>query len=282
MARSDEGMSTTTKVILAVLGVGGIFGLICCGGLVWWGKRTMDDFKQAFEQSIAEMEEVYVDEPQQVADLTASIVEIQIPSRYQPETGEDYTSTDMLRKQVNYASNDYLGRVVIREMLKGDVTTREEAARILADELKDEGSVYEFEPTSSSQRTFTIGGEECLFEFQAGNNPDTGVAIRQLLGAVPSGSGLAYIVTYDSAEHWDEEAIVAMIESIKPGRPVQETESPSTEETPDAGSGDAPTEGALELPHEPAVPTPGTPENTSGTPADDNPAPQSAGEVKEP
>jgi hypothetical protein len=260
MARSDEGMSSSTKVILAVLGVGGVLALACCGGLAWWGNRVIQDFKQEFAESIAAMEEmegVYVDDPDQIAALTATIVDIDIPVRYEPYSGEDHTSIEVLRKQVHYSSDDDVGRIFIREMLAGDVTTREEATRILAGELTEEGWYYEFEPTSTEQRTFTINGEECVFEFRAGNDPDMG-DMRQAAGAVPSGGGVAYLAIYDTAASWDEAAIVAMIESIRMGQPGPAVESTPAISTPDAAT---PTETPPESPAEtPAESTGETPE----------------------
>lgn len=257
MAQSDEGMSTSTKVILAVLGVGGVLALVCCGGLAWWGNRVFQDFKQQFEESIAEieqMDDIYVDDPAQIAELTATIVAIDIPARYEPYLGEDHTSVDVLRKQVNYSSDDDLGGILIREMLAGDVTTREEAAQILADELTEEGWFYEFEPASTEQRTFTINGEECVFEFRAGNDPDSGDDVREVVGAVPSGGGVAYLAFYDTAENWDEAAIVAMIESIKLGQPGPAAESTPAISSPDAAT---PTETPPESPAETPAESPG-------------------------
>jgi hypothetical protein len=268
MARSDEGMSSTTKVVLAVLGVGGVLLLVCCGGLAWWGNRVVQDFKKTFEESIAEMEEmdeIYAEDPARIAELAASIVDIQVPPRYVPYLGEDHTSTDVLRKQVTYSSSDDLGGVVIREMLQGDITTREEATRILAGELTEEGMVYEFEPESSSQRAFTINGEECMFEFRAGKDPDGGDDMRQAAGAVPSGGGLAYLLVYDTAPNWDEAAIVAMIESISIGKPRPGVESLPAVPGPDAV---VPTETPSDSPA--AIP----PGETSATPAGTSEAPQ--------
>ncbi len=270
MARSDEGMSTSTKVILGVLGVGGVLALACCGGLAWWGNRFVQDLRQSFEASIAEMEElddVYVDDAGQIAELTASIVDIRVPPRYEPYLGEDHTSGQVLRKQVHYSSNDDEGGIVIREMLAGDVTTREEAARILAGELTEEGWFYEFEPASTDQRTFSINGEACVFEFRTGTDPDTGDDVREVVGTVPSGGGLAYLVIYDTSANWDEAAIVGMIESIRMGQPGPAVESTPANSSPDAATPtETPPESPAETPAESTGETPQAPGAATITP----------------
>jgi len=256
MARSDAGMSPSTKLVLAILGTGGVLGIVCCGVLAWWGSRLWQDFKQTFKESIAEeLDELYVDDPAQIAELTARIVDIRVPPRYAPFFGTDHTFSNVMRRQVMYVSDDQVGGLVIREMLTDDVISRDEVARILSGELSEDGWVYESEPESTSQRTFTINGEECVFEFRAGKDSDSGNEMRQAAGVVPSGSGLAYLVVYDTAANWDEAAIVAMIESIRIGRP-------------DAAAGSAPavSSPATAVPME--VPPVTPPESPAETPAE--------------
>jgi hypothetical protein len=264
MAQSDEGMSSSTKVLLAVLGGGGLLALACCGGVGWLGYRAWESFQQTIQESITqieELDEIYVDDPARIAELTATIVDIRIPARYEPYLGEDHTSVDFFRKQVHYGSNDDVGGIVIREMLAGDLTTREEAARILAGELTEEGWFYEFEPVSTEQRTFTINGEECSFEFRTGTDPDSGDNVREVVGTVPSGGGVAYLVVYDTTANWDEAAIVAMIESIKIGQPGPEAELTPMDASPDAATPtDTLPESPAETPYESPGGTPGTPD----------------------
>jgi hypothetical protein len=129
--------------------------------------------------------------------------------------------------------------------------------------LTEEGWFYEFESTSTEQRTFTINGEECVFEFRAGNDPETGDDMRQAAGAFPSGGGVAYLAIYDTAANWDEAAIVAMIESIKPGQPGPAAESTPAISSPDTATPteappDAPAETPADLPGEtPVIPDAG-------------------------
>ena len=270
MARSGEGMSTSTKVILAVLGVGGVLALVCCGGLAWWGNMLVQDLKQGFEESFAEMEvldEMYIDDPVQIAELTASICDIRIPPRYEPNAGEDLTTIDLLRKQVSYDSSDGFGRLMIREMLRDEITTLDESAQILADELSEKGWDFTLVSATSSRRTFTISGEECVFDFQSGKDTGPGNEIRQVTGFFPSESGLAYLIVYDRVEHWDEAAIVAMIESIKMGQPGPAAESTTAVDGPDAATPtdtrpDAPAETPADLPGE----TPDIPDAATTTP----------------
>jgi hypothetical protein len=270
MARSDEGMSSSTKVLLAVLGGGGLLALVCCGGVAWVANRAWQNFQQTIQESIAqveEMDEVYIDDPDQIAALTATIVGIDIPARYEPYLGEDHTSVEVLRKQVHYGSNDDLGGIVIREMLAADVTTREEAARVLAGEVTEEGWFYEFEPASTEQRTFTINGEECTFEFRAGKDPDSGDDLRAVVGTVPSGGGVAYLAIYDTAANWDEAAIVSMIESIRMGQPAAAAETAPAVSSPDAATPtDIPVEAPSATPAESPPETPGTPDGGTTSP----------------
>jgi hypothetical protein len=252
--------------------------LLCCGGAYWWGQRVMNDFRQGFEEGLAELEELdemYFDDPAAIAGLTTSIVEITIPPRYEPSFGQDLTSANHLRKQVNYESEDGLGGVVIREMLAGNVTTRDEAARILAGELTEEGWFYAFEPASTEQRTFMVNGEECVFEFRAGRDPDSGDDVREVVGTVPSSGGVVYLAVYDTVANWDEAAIVAMIESIRIGSAGPDGESGAIEASPAASPADGATGNPAALPADsPKLPGAASAPTESSTPESGSAQPQ--------
>jgi hypothetical protein len=274
MAQSEDGMGTGAKVVLALLGVGCVMVLLCCGGAYWWGQRVMNDFRQGVEEGLAELEELdemYLDDPAAISGLTTSIVEIAIPARYEPSFGQDLTSANHLRKQVNYVSSDGFGRLVIREMGGDDITTRDESARLLADEVSEEGWDFSLLSATTSQQTFVVGGEECVFEFQSGKDTGPGNEMRQVTGSFPSESGLAYLLINDRAEHWDEAAIVAMIESIRIGNASPAGDSGTIEASPAASPADDATEtpaglpadspessGADSVPAEPSTPEPGS------------------------
>jgi len=246
MAHSDKRMNSAARVVLTIVAGSCVLGLASCGS----ADRAIDDSVADREAANAEaddaepneLDQMYALGPQKIARLTASIIEIQIPPRYEADAGEDFSSAGILRRQVHYLSSDYQGNILIREMLRDDVTTREAALRTLVDELKNDSWIFEFDSAAGTQRTFTIGGEECVFEFQSGNDPTSGDARRQAFGAVPSGGGIAYVVVNDTAANWDEDAIVAMLQSIKVGQgaPASDPSPTASGSPPDAG--DSPTE----------------------------------------
>lgn len=56
MARSDECMSTASKVVLAVPGAGCVLAVVVCGGVALWWMRVVEDVQQGIEDSVAEMD----------------------------------------------------------------------------------------------------------------------------------------------------------------------------------------------------------------------------------
>ena len=74
------GMSTGTKVLLG-LGIGcGVLVLLCCGGMMLGGYF----FGRSMQEAISE-------DPQQIAAVATSIVDIEVPAPLEPMFSLDFT-----------------------------------------------------------------------------------------------------------------------------------------------------------------------------------------------
>lgn len=71
-------MSTTTKVLLTLVGIGGLFFLLCCGGLFFAGFKFQQFAKNAVKQ-----------DPESVREVTADIIGIDIPDDFEPKQSMD-------------------------------------------------------------------------------------------------------------------------------------------------------------------------------------------------
>jgi len=249
MAKSranDEGMSSTMKVVLIILGAGGVLALICCGGVFYFGKQFADKIQNSMTQ-----------EPARIREITSSIVDITIPDVYSPQMAMDFGMMGVQMKMCAYARDGGGdgGGVFIMEMAGPQNANKQQMKQQFQQSLRQQGKSQELTIESSETRTFTINGEECQFEFIKGKNSQNNQEMRQVMGVIPGKSGAAFLMVFETEENWDEAAIVQMIESMG-GTEVPSSapavdgtpEEPGVSETPDDASSTAPTTDGLSPP----------------------------------
>jgi hypothetical protein len=250
-----SGMSTLAKVLLIFGILFGTCGLICCGGVVYFGYMITSSFKTA---------------PADVDAIRNSIAEIQLPPQLKPVMGMDWTLV-VVMKMTLYASkstpavkpaaepaneNEDAAAKDVGERDAGEqdaavegekqapanappvAETGEEVLMLMEfagpgveekdnEQLKNE-MMKNFEQQggrgqknivveSSETREFEIRGEKaCIFTFSKGKDPDDQTEKRQVNGSFKGKNGGVAILFYICDEAvWNEDVIVQMIESIK-------------------------------------------------------------------
>ncbi len=239
----NEGMSSTTKVVLIVLGAGGVLALICCGGILWFGKTMSDKIQNAMTQ-----------DPVRIREITASIVEITVPDAYAPKMAMDFGMMGMLMKMCAYSRDGDAGGVFIMEMTTPQPGSKEQMKQQFQQSLRQQGQNQEITIEASETRTFMINGEECEFEFIKGKNTQSNQDMRQVMGVIPGKSGAGFLMVFENEENWDEEVIVQMIKSMG-GTEVTSSAAPVMEEAPTAAPA-GPDEASSAAPAGETTPTP--------------------------
>lgn len=201
--QSEEGMGTTAKVVLIILGAGALLLLVCCGVGAWWGKGMVDQFKDSM-----------TDDPAKIAEITTSIVDITIPDEYTPQMAMNFAMFGVQMKMCAYSRTGDAGGVLIMEMSGPQMGNRAQMKQQFQQSLRQQGQNQDLQVESTVTRTFTINGEECDFEFVKGKNTQNNQDMRQVMGVIPGKTGAAFLMVFETEENWDEAAIVRIIESM--------------------------------------------------------------------
>lgn len=198
---AKPGMSTGMKVLLILLGIGGVFVLACCGiGIYFFSQIQVEE------------------DPAAVARITREIAEIEIPEQFEPEGAFGMNVIVWSLKMVAYSHQQEAGSLALAEMtvdVGGHQKTHELQVR---DMLREQGFGQEdLEITSSEKRDFEIRGETESFEFAEAEHRETGEKFRQVSGTFKGKEpdSIGFLILQIQEEHYDEEAAVKMIESIR-------------------------------------------------------------------
>jgi len=241
----NEGMSGTTKVVLIILGAGGVLALVCCGGIIWFGKSMADKVQNAM-----------TDDPVRIREITASVIDITVPDVYAPKMAMDFGMMGMQMKMCAYSRDGDAGGVFIMEMAAPASANKAQMKQQFQQSLRQQGQNKEVTIESSETRTFTINGEECEFEFIKGKNTQNNQDMRQVMGVIPGKTGAGFLMVFETEENWDEQAIVQMIQSMG-GSEVSSSAAPMMEDAPvEPAPADAPGEAASAAPAADSTPTP--------------------------
>jgi hypothetical protein len=219
---SKKGMSTTAKVVLVMLGVGGVALLLCCGGLFGagiWLKRTV--------------EQAQVTNPVQVRELAGQIASIEIPEGYAPLQGLQLPMVGM--RMVTFTRTDQVGaNIFLMEnnmgMNPSDPAQRDQ----MLDQFQMQQGAQGANLTNVEVREIEVAGQKVPFQF--GNRTSVGVALREVVGFVPLKKGVVLVVITDTVNSFDEEAIIKILQSIgEPGETVSDSaNAPKTDGQPAA------------------------------------------------
>ncbi|MFN7806065.1 MAG: hypothetical protein ACK5TO_18770 [Planctomycetaceae bacterium] len=232
-----KGMSTTAKVVMVMLGLGGVGLLLCCGGLFGagvWLKRTA--------------EQAQVTNPVEVRALAGQIASIKLPESFEPQQGLQLPVVGM--RMVTFYRPDRIGwTVVLMENSMGfdssDPAQRDQMIKQIQQQENQEGNL-----TDTEDREIEVAGQKVSFQF--GTKTIRGVTVRQVLGFVPLKKGVVMVNITGPIDDFDEDEVVAILQSIgEPGEPGVDSATgtamgaplaPQDPVTPPAAAGSATTE----------------------------------------
>ncbi|RPI81771.1 MAG: hypothetical protein EHM42_10200 [Planctomycetaceae bacterium] len=196
-------MDTTTKVVLIMLTVGGVAMFLCCGGLMVGGWCFACSVSQSITMN-----------PVDVRAATDEIVTIDIPDGFEPKQS---MRMDMLgMKMAIYGRPDAPNAVILimQNRFAFDVNDEQQRKQMFDAMRQQAGLPAGQEGASTSEtRDIEIDGQEVPFQFTTLDQ--NGQKVRQVMGFVPLKSGMVMIMIMVPEEQYDEDQIVAMLESIR-------------------------------------------------------------------
>ena len=195
-----KGMSTATKVLLIMLCVFGGFCLLCCGGIVYIASQMDFDFN---------------DDPAVAKQRLAEMADIDVPDSFEAEGSLSFDIFFMSMKMVVFNPTEGEGALGISQV-NLEIEAGPEAEEDMRRSIRQQGHQRDLRVNQETieMREFEIRGETVEFEFAQAEN-DQGEAFRQVTGSFPAKEGTAILILQIDEEHYDEEAIVQMLESIK-------------------------------------------------------------------
>ncbi len=202
----SKGMSTGAIVAIVAVVVVVVLGLACCGGVVFWGRSMANKFQDAVTE-----------DPQKIAEITDSIIDIDIPAEYPPQNAINFNWFGVQMKMCFYMSDDQGRGVILMQMAGPGQANPDQMKQAFQQQMQQQGVSQDLDIASTETRKFTINGEECEFEFVTGKERATGKEVHHVSGVFTGRGGAAYIVILEKAETWDEDAVVKMIESMSGG-----------------------------------------------------------------
>jgi hypothetical protein len=198
-------MSTGMKVFLALLIVGGVCALLCCGGIVffgyWFGQNTKVGTDPAAMQQIAD----------EIADMD-------VPAGFRPVFG---SKIPMPAMAIAVFRDDGARSVISLVRMDAFMNQKPQQADLTMQAenfAMQQGHAGSLDPlpgsAESQQKELKVRGQNTVFTFTKGKDPREGERLK-VSGAFAGGNGLtAIVVSTDPAKHSEAE-IVKMIESIK-------------------------------------------------------------------
>jgi len=185
------------KVILILLGVGGISLALCCGVGYYF-------FQNALTQ-----------DPVKIAAMQKEIVEIDLPAGLQPAMGMNMNFGVMTMTMAMYNPNQTTSLMLMQMQLSGQ--TEEQMQQAFSQQAGQQQQNAQFKMESSETKTIKVDGQDRNFIFAKGTiSPPSGTAtpVRMVTGMFPSKNGMGFIQYSIDETTYDEAAVIKTIESI--------------------------------------------------------------------
>lgn len=201
-APKQTGMSSTMKTVLIVSAIGGFIALLCCGGGLYMANQ--------FEFDVQE-------DPQLASEVTDEIAQMDIPERFEPAGTLRMDMFVMDMTMAIWEATGVDGQLVVAET---DISfgNQEDVEPELRDAMEQAGvdDDEEMRIVSTEVRDFDIRGESVAFQFAEAEERTTDARYRRISGAFPATDGGAAFVWVEIEEdHYDEDSLVRMLESIQ-------------------------------------------------------------------
>ncbi len=189
-ARKKSGGGKWLVIILGILGVG---GLVCCGGVVYLGMQLAPNMT-----------------PASVTKKAQEIAPITIPEGWTPLMAMNLWVAEM----VMYAAdgNPDNGMLMLIE-----VTGDQAQGKMMAEQqMQQQSKTQRMKVEETTTKTFNLRGKDYSFEFAKGKS-DSGEEMHMVTGELPPSKPgkVVVLMIIQKGDKYDEESIIEMIESIK-------------------------------------------------------------------
>ena len=205
--RSKPQSSGTSKILWIIVGIGGFCALLCCGGVVYFFSK----FKPPEPTN----------DPAEVAAISQSILDIQIPARFKPQMAMQMDMIVAKMDMAIYQTDDEQNQLMFMKM---NIAMAEQDLNQMKQQMQVQNSnKTQLEEAKSETKTYEIDGQKISVTFAHGKlakgqgvEPDqVGKEWFSVNGYVPRKDGLVLFSEAGPEEAFDEAEIEAMIESIK-------------------------------------------------------------------
>ncbi|MBS0265053.1 MAG: hypothetical protein JSS02_24190 [Planctomycetes bacterium] len=236
----SEQPKKKSRALLIVGTVCGVMLLVCCGGGGFMLYSLFGKFVN------------WTTDSAEVKQRSAEVVEIEIPEKLKPTYAMRLSPGPFTMKMIIYgAGDDDQEGLVIMEM---DVNQPNGDPKLMREQMLQQmraqqgqggggGMNTQIVTQSKETRKFNINGEAAEFDFIKGNRPGDTAVIRQVIGSFKGRSGVVMLILVVPDSEYDEEAVIAMIKSIR----VPGSDTATIEMTDDANSADKPTQSEPEM-----------------------------------
>ena len=188
------------KIALIVGGIGFLGMLVCCGGLVWFGRGLMPKL---------------VTSPADVAAVGQEVMKIEIPPEFVGQAGMSMDNWVMTMKFATYEHKEQKGTLLIGSMQVKIGNPKDQQAAFKNQTKQQSDGEQGLKITTTVDREFTIRGKPVPFKFSEAEQEGTGKKFRLVSSEIATPGGLLIFQLKLEEEVYDEEAVVKMIESIQ-------------------------------------------------------------------
>lgn len=186
-------------VILIMIGFLALTMLTCGGGIAY----IMANFENETEN------------PEATFAMTERIVEVDIPDGFEPCCTLGMDAIVVSKARTHFRHTEGEGALVF-SMMDNSLGDQQLAEEQLRQQSTREGAGEQFLVNKTEFREFEIRGVTTRFEFAEAEERETGTTFRAATGYFPSHQDGAVGVFFRVEEdYYDEDALVAMIESIR-------------------------------------------------------------------
>ncbi|HAW29894.1 MAG TPA: hypothetical protein DCY03_17520 [Planctomycetaceae bacterium] len=214
-AQPKQGMSTGVKVLLILLGIGGLCMLLCCGGVYWAARNAGIEWTQ---------------NKGEIKKIQDEITDISIPDSFVPQAAMSLKFINM--RMAIYVYHPQPGELYLISMGIPDDGMIDMDKEFRDSMQRSNQNQRKLDITKDEVREFDIDGEKIKFNFAVGTDK-SGKEFNQVTGVFPGKQGAAFLLIQISSENYNEEEIVSIIESIKiPAMPPAAEKEPATEQAP--------------------------------------------------
>jgi hypothetical protein len=191
-------------IVLAILG--GLFALVCCGGLAGVGFF--------FGSAMSE-------DPEVIAEVSDRLARMDVPEGLQPQVSFDMNvpfSDEPMMTWVVYADQSTQSALIVGSFggpMAGQ--NQEDVWEEIQSSMEQQGAVQHEQDVrdwETVQKEITVRGEPVPYQFATGKD-DSGNPRIQVTGVFQGRQGPTMVSFSGDAEKYDEETIVKMIESIE-------------------------------------------------------------------